>query len=282
MVKTLIINSTNYVENSGNKYIYRFPSMYEFSTSAKVGLQSIAIYNSTFNISSELGNNRLQIIWNANTSVTYNITIPDGYYSGPDFNYFLQSEFIARKLYMTQQNGEEYLYFFEIQTNSIRYAFQIYTYALPTAEQAVILGYSMPTGATWSLPTTSKSPQIVLSPSLGTLFGFKHNLTFPTLPSISISNEYLSDSRPILSPVSNYVISLNIISSKYCKPDNIFYAVPLNSSFGSLITLSSSNIIYNDISAGRYNEIVVTFYDQNFTPIKLNDTELLLVLAIIE
>ena len=77
-MKTIIINSTNYVAGSGNEFVYTFPSSVKFADGDQVGLQSIAIYNSTFNVSSSLGNNTITLAWNAATPTSYTFTIPDG------------------------------------------------------------------------------------------------------------------------------------------------------------------------------------------------------------
>ena len=282
MSKTVIINSKNYVANSNNTFNYVLPTDCVFESTSKVGLQAIYMYNSTFNISSRIGNNTFQIIWNANTTTTYNITIPDGYYSGSDLNYYIQSQFVANNLYMTSNNGTNFEYFTEILVNSIRYAFQINTYNLPTASQATTLGFSMPSGATWSLPTVSCSPQIILCSGLGVLLGFNNALTYPFLSTIGSDQTYLSDSTPIISPVNSYLLTLNLINSNLSIPTNIFYSIPLNVSFGSLISIGNSNIIYNQISPGRYRNFSIQFLDQTYNPLYLNDTEVVIVLSIIE
>ena len=282
MSKTIIISSQNYVANSNNTFTYNLPNECVFESTSKVGLQAVYMYNSTFNISSKIGNNTFQIIWNANTTTTYNVTIPDGYYSGSDLNYFIQSQFVANNLYMTTNSGTNFEYFTEILVNSIRYAFQINTYPLPTASQATTIGFSMPSQATWTLPTVSCSPQIVLCLGLGVLLGFNKTLTYPTLSTFGSNQTYLSDSTPIISPVNSYLLTLNLINSNLSIPTNIFYSIPLNVSFGSLISIGNSDIIYNQISPGRYRHFTVQFIDQNYNTLYLNDTEVVIVLSIIE
>ena len=81
MPRTLIINSSNYLQGSGNRYIYNFPTAARFEAGSSIAVSNLAIYNSIQNITSLRGNNRLTFIW---LGTTYNWTIPDGYYSVSD------------------------------------------------------------------------------------------------------------------------------------------------------------------------------------------------------
>jgi hypothetical protein len=65
-------------------------------------------------------------------------------------------------------------------------------------------------------------------------------------------------------------------------PSNIFYSIPLTGSIGELITVTNSNIIYNGIRNGTYESIEINFLDQNYNKLKLLDTEIVLLLSIIE
>lgn len=62
--KTIILNTSNYNQsNGGNSFVYKFPTPINFSTLDKIGVQSISLFNSIFNITAALGNNFLQLIW---------------------------------------------------------------------------------------------------------------------------------------------------------------------------------------------------------------------------
>ena len=98
MSKTLIINSSNYVTGSGNKFVYRFPNTVSFHAGSSIGVSSISMYNSTFNIESSRGNNVINIIW---LGTTYILTFEDGYYSVSDINFRIQQFCILNNLYVT-------------------------------------------------------------------------------------------------------------------------------------------------------------------------------------
>ena len=64
-MRTIIINTSNDVANTGNQYIYNFSSTVKFNDGDAIGVSLIALYNSTFNITSSRGNNTFTILWNA-------------------------------------------------------------------------------------------------------------------------------------------------------------------------------------------------------------------------
>ena len=96
MVKLICITNSSYVTGKNNLFIYSLPQSVKFTNKSKLGLISIAVYNSTFNVSASRGNNTLTFIFNAQTPVTYTWTIPDGYYSASALNAWLQSQIICQ------------------------------------------------------------------------------------------------------------------------------------------------------------------------------------------
>jgi hypothetical protein len=137
-----------------------------------------------------------------------------------------------------------------------------------------------PSGATWSLPSTSVMPQITLCAGLGTLLGFQSNLTFPTLSSFTTTQQYISDIAPTISVVNSYILILNLLNNDMGTPNNIFYAMPLgNSAYGSAMITNNSSITYNAISPGIYKTIELSIIDQNFNDVTLIDKEATFVLT---
>lgn len=277
-MKTIILNSSNYVSGSYNTYTYTLPIATKFDDGDLVGLASCSLYNSTFNITSARGNNTFSIIWNADFTVTYSATISDGYYSISDLNYFIQSFCITNLLYVTDSNGD-YVYFVELLTNAPRYAVQLNIFSLPTSAQATTLGYTRPSGASWNYPAAQKSPQLVVSSALGNILGFDAG-TYPPSSATLSPLSYLSTKSPTVSPVDSYVMTCNLINSSLSIPNNVFYSIALTVGLGSLISVSPAQIVFNDIASNIYNKITIQFYDQLFNPLILNDYNLVLTLAI--
>lgn len=277
MPKTIIVNSSNYIQNSGNKFVYNFPTTSYFSAGSGIGVSNIAIYNSIQNVTERRNNNKLTITW---LGLDYNILIPNGYYSVSDLNYFLQNYCIINNLYVTANDGADNVYFIELVINSIRYSTSLNLYAIPTESQAQNLGYVKPVGATWNYPTEAECPSLQFNQQFGNLIG----LTFGEYPPVKSSTnvQYLSTSTPKISPVDSIILTCNLINSKYSIPSNILFTVPISSSLGSLINVNISSIVYNDILPQNFSSLEITLFSQIFEPLELLDTEMTLTLVIQE
>lgn len=278
-MRTIIINTSNHVENTENQYIYTFPSTVKFNDGDAIGVSSIALYNSTFNITSSRGNNTFTISWNADTTTTFNITIPDGYYSVENLNFFLQQQCILNNLYVTNSSGEN-VYFLEFIINPPRYAVSLNAYPIPTSAQATTLGYTQPAGATWTYPATAQCPQITFNSEFGALIGYTAG-SYPSTSSESTIQNFISDLTPNLNVVDSYIMTCSLINSPYSIPSDAFFSVPLTASLGELISVSPSQIVFNNIAPNSYQQIKISFFDQNFRPLEMNDNQLTLTLAIL-
>ena len=278
MSKTLVINSSNYIIGSNNKFVYRFPNTQTFEAGSSIGLSSISIYNSTFNIEKNRGNNVIQIIW---LGTTYTIIIDDGYYNVSDLNFKIQQFCILNNLYLLSNSGSNIIYFVELVMNSVRYSVQLNLYPIPTLSQASSLGYSLPPSANWTFPIISTTPQLnIVSQTFGNLIGLNFGI-YPVTAQTT-TQSYLSTTTPIISPVNSYIMTCNLLNSKYSIPNTTFFSLPLSGSLGTLITSNVSSIIYNMINPQSYNEIVITFFDQYFNALILHDFDCTITLAIKE
>ena len=58
----VVINSSHFVSgNANNKFVYKFQPAFQFSSNDKIGVQSLSIFNSFYNISAAQNNNNLTI-----------------------------------------------------------------------------------------------------------------------------------------------------------------------------------------------------------------------------
>jgi len=276
-MKTLIINSTNFVVGSLNQYSYRFPQHAKFEAGCGLGIAGISIFNSFQNINVDRGNNSLTFNF---LGTIYNWTIPDGFYSVSELNYFLQSQCVLNNLYVTTNNGLTFVYFIELQVSTARYATSLNFFAVPTSSTATSLGYSKPTGSTWSYPTTPTTPQLTFNASFGELIGLNGG-TYPVSPS-STNVQFVSTFTPNINPINSIIFCCNLISSKYSIPNNILYSLPISSTLGTLIQVNPPSIVYNNIIPQRFSTIEITLFDQAFNPLKVIDPDLTLTLSIME
>ena len=96
--------------------------------------------------------------------------------------------------------------FFEIVQNSVRYALKLNSYYIPTNGNASTIGYTKPSGAAWSYPITNQTPQAQTYPS--------------TIQSTNQS--IVSTQTPVISSVNSYVLTYNLLNSRYSIPSNTF------------------------------------------------------------
>ena len=178
MSNTLILNSRH--RTSQNRYEYVFPSNVKFDKGDRVALQGVSLYNSVFNVESQRGNNRISLIWNADTSVQYDWVLPDGFYDVAALNYFVLSQCTLNNLYLVDTHGDP-VFFAEVLTQPITYSIQISVYPLPTADQMTALGLSYPTVHSWNAPAVATTPQLIIpSQTFGDLIGFQQG-TYPSV-----------------------------------------------------------------------------------------------------
>ena len=146
---TVILNSTHF--DNLNKFTYKFPQPVDFEKGDTIMIQEMTLYNSFFNIKEEYNNNKFSIVWRG---TTYNFTIPDSYLDATGLNAYIKQVSLINKLYMEQ--GTEIVSFFEINVNESRYRNEIYVVAIPTSTEASALGWTLPSGASWILPSTAE------------------------------------------------------------------------------------------------------------------------------
>jgi hypothetical protein len=273
MVKSIIVDSSNYV--SGNTFIYNFKTeLVAPRDVVAISVSNMSFYNSTFNITTNNNNNSLTLNW---LGTTYTITFPSGYYSITNINSFIQAFCVTNNLYMTASSGN--VYFVELVTNSQRYAGQLNLYAIPTSSQATTFGYSLPSGASWSLPSTASTPQLTFNSSFGYLIGLSSG-TYPTSVQTS-TQSFISTFTPIISPVNSYTVCCSLINNPYSQPNNIICSAPLNASIGSLCSYQPANLVWHEIYGGRYTSMVITLYDQLNNILNINDNEFVIHLCLL-
>ena len=237
------------------------------------------MYNSFFNITSYWLNNQLQIRW-PGISSSFSVTIPDGYYSYGDLTSFLQFTCLQNKLYLVDAQNKPYFYI-SIAENQTSYSAQVTITPVPTAAQASALGLSLPPGATWAFPGSAATPQLILgSPQLGKIMGFSSQLL--TLPPVVQGSTYavLSDTFPTVSPVSSIVVACNLVHSGLSLHPNLLSQLPINSSFGSLVTNNNGIPQQVSIMPSSFANIDIWLLDQNLTELRMKDLEFTCCLVI--
>ena len=306
MSEVMMVNLTtaNWISGT-NKYRYSFVQPLDFrNKKAKLMMYQYSVYNSTYNISKALGNNTYSIKWiNGNT---YNFTIPDGFYTFSDLNTNLQFNMAKNYLYLqSTSNASQVLYFIAFSANTVLYKAQIdVNYVPKTMPSGYSYPINMPVGQ-WTIQSSEKYPQIILSKGLQTLFGFSSQNTFPLSQTAVVNNginvgtdsdgnpltgstpyvvnqSFLSDTYPVLSPTFSYLLTCNLVDSgKISNIPTLFFQIPITSSYGKLISATvGNNGTGVSINPTVYNFLELSILDNNYNSIVFNDPELVISLLI--
>jgi hypothetical protein len=282
-IQNITINQSHHINSGlGNRYIYNFNRDVEFKENMKVGLQSIRVYNSSFNISQEIGNNTITLKW---FNDIVNIIIPDGYYEVSDLNFAIQKQLILLGYYYFDANSNYYN--FEFVINPTEYSININYYALPLLADAS----SFTKGSdTWNFPETAENNnyiQITLNSILAEMLGFSAQTVFPTVRTDNFNNlndtQFASDIAPNIQYISSYVIACNLVDSIYSiQNSNIMASIGVDTKFGLALNYNPPEIVYNDIKPSRYREVIIDLLDQSFQPLKFKDKNLIIIISILE
>lgn len=271
----IVITSANLddTESSNSRYRYTFPvGIANFNEKFEVALGKISIYYSWFNITKKYGNNVFQYRWINNT--TYTVTIEDGYYTVEQLNARLQKQMIQNNHYLINADGN-YIYYLQITTSSSLYAVVLLTYAVPSSLPS---GWTAPVGFSFQ----NRTPQFIINNNaFQDIIGFNAG----TYPPTQLTADYSVKSQytPQVSPTQSILVSVSFIKNPYFNPNTILDSfTAANTEFGSIIEVSPNTLSFVPIQQGSYSEIFVQFYDQNFQPLQINDTNLTIILYIRE
>lgn len=273
-MRTIILNSTNIVAGSNNSTLtYNFPAGGVQFKDDLIAVSSLTLFYSWFNINSSLYNNSSYIYyWQG---VPFTVTMPDGNYNISELNSYLQNTMITNGHYLVNSASQN-VYYLEWILNTTRYAVQLNAYPIPTA---LPLGWTNPAAITFPLVAETPQIQILSTNNFKDIVGFVSGTYPPVVQSTTYSK--LSDTAPQVSPIQSIVMECNLINNPYSTPSKLIYsfAVP-NVSFGEIISIQPPEFIFNEILNGFYNQITMTFKDQNLRNIVIQDPQMVLLLTI--
>jgi hypothetical protein len=290
-MRTLVITQSNIVaDGENNKLRYNFPNSVQFKKNS-IAVASVNMYYSWYNIASIYQNNTFSYSWTSGgTTTSYPVVIPDGTYEVSDLNNLLQYTFIKNNHYLVNNVGQN-VYYAEFLLNPNRYAVQLNTFLVPTTTP---VGWTKP--ALLTLPTTIFNPIITIPAEFNIIFGFSPNYTtpdnvgnlYPVPPNQNLISKdtttgtisCLSTQPPNLQPNSSIYISMSNVNNPYSVPSSIIYSITAQGAVGTLITEKTPQYAWNKMIDGTYNNLTITILGNNFSPIKINDPQMTIMLVI--
>ena len=108
---TLVLNSANAYGSQNNTFKYDFiQGNFNIPPDSEVMVANAQIPYSFYNITSAYNNNAFTLSFPtaSATYTTFNITIPDGFYTTTSLNYYIQQFCISNGLYLINSTGQKY------------------------------------------------------------------------------------------------------------------------------------------------------------------------------
>ena len=139
---TLVLNSSNVSNTSTNtSFKYNFINGGFQVKDMEMCVSSITLPYSFYNISSYYNNQTFSLIFpKGATTQTISITLPEGFYTVPDINSYIQQICLDNGAYLIDSTGN-YVYYQQLVYNSTYYSVQLLLYPVPT---------SLPTGYSYA------------------------------------------------------------------------------------------------------------------------------------
>ena len=278
---SLVLNSSNVVAGSNNNtYRYNFiQGSFNIPENSEISVSSVIVPYSFYNISAAYNNN--SFILNYPELSVYSslpINIPDGFYTINTLNSYIQQLCISYGFYLINNSGQ-YVYYITVNPNTTYYANQFIFSKVPSV---------LPTG--WTnpgvpLPTSTISPYIQINNSgFGTYIGLKNGF-YPMSTAIGYSGSDASiavnsNQTPIGSNVNSILIRCSIVNNRIGVITDMMDAFPINATFGSNISYTPPFQKWVKASSGNFNNMTIQFVDQNFNPIIMNDSNILITILI--
>jgi len=283
MSNTLVFNSSNVVGTNNNTFQYNFIQGAVNIRDCEIAVGSLTIRYSWYNVTSYYNNRTFTIVfpYGAGLNYTMDITLPAGFYTITDINNYVQLQCINQGLYLTY-SGQN-VYYFNIVANATYYTVNILLSLIPTA---TLPGYAQPATVYWSatagnvLPSVSTTPTFSLAAtgSIGPIIGYPPSYSLGPSTTINLTDN--SKSTPIGSTVNGLLMRCNLVDNNIASPSDILDGVPINSTFGSNITYDPSFEKWVKMKDGTFNQMTITFNDQNLNTLFAQDPNILLTLLI--
>ncbi|GMF65799.1 unnamed protein product [Phytophthora lilii] len=184
------------------------------------------------------------------------------------FNAYLRYWSIQNNLYLINNSTGEYYYFIGCSENPSSYAIQFTM--LPFK---AVSGYTAASGAP-TFSTSGYTPQLQIvdsgTISFSSIVGLSQG-TYPSTQQTAIT-AVKSNLVPQIDPVASVVVGVSNIYNPLANNSQVLHTfTSAGVSYGGLITSSLGQGISYVPMQGSHNEILVSLYDQNMTPLQLID-----------
>ena len=270
--------STKHITNAGNnQFRYNFPRDIDL-TNKQIGLASLSMYYSFYNVSAAKNNNKVSYIWNG---TTYTITFPDMIAEVSDLQAFMFFTFRQSNHYLNDVNGNP-VYPIEMFVDSARYAIVVVVRAIPAAANTT---YPADKNTHFTFPSSAFVPRLIMvgNNAFHKLIGYTSDFDTGVLNAASVSTSTsFSSVSPLLNPDANLMVNIqNIINNPYADPNGICHAFGVNVSPGSQLVERPNEIAFVDVVSGKYDHIDLRIMNSDtLADVLIRDPEINILLII--
>lgn len=274
----LVLNNNNVKGSNKNLYTFNFQQGgFNVPPNSSICVSQITIPYSWFNISNTYYQNAtISYRWYSTSSifVTYDFTFPDGFYSTSDLNYALQNYMISQNQYAIDNANGNYYFFINIYSNQTYYSNQLILNPVPTTIINTV--YTYPVG--FIVSSANYCPTIQFISSLTDILGFSDTILYGYQQ--IISTNYLSSSTPNATPVNSLILLCDKVNNIVNTPSTLIDTMTINSAFGSNIDYVPCYEKFVSLVEGTYATLSIQFCDQNYNPLIMNDSNVMISLLI--
>lgn len=266
-----------------NTIIVNFPFPQNFSR-CEAALSSLYLYYSWYNISSAFGNNTFSYEFpTASGYVTFNVVIPDGFYSIDELSqYFQQVQiFNGTYLYLTADTSETPITYLSWTANSVYYRTTLISNPVPDASNATYTAPSNYPGGGRS--ATVQDASLIVLPSVANAgsfsagrYSFSKTLGFSpgTYPPTGTTTTYTVNGQypPVIESTNVVNVSVNMINNgSLSRNPTILRKFSPEVGFGGQIVLTPFFPVWLPVSDNLYQQVVIQLQDENFLPLNIQD-----------
>lgn len=277
-IMQIFLNGTNVVTlpgaPTGSLLKYDFGGNMNF-INKEMSASSYNMIYSTPNITTANNNTSFSFEW-PTTGTNYTVSLLNpGFYQVSDLNAAMDAVMDTNYLYLTNASTGASFFFLQLVINTNSYGIQLIATPIPTSVTAGIWsGWTLPSGATWTLPATMPMTPLLNVPATnwGSLIGF----SVGTYPSATQSTVYshLSDFIPIVTPTNLFVVIADCVNNPGGQQSqkNFLLQFPPNGPWASLIG-PGSNLTEKWVTCvdGPRPTINLQVLNQNLQPVTILD-----------
>lgn len=277
----------------GNVMRVRFPQVQSFNQ-AEIALIELYIYYSWFNITAAFGNNTFSYAFpTAAGYQTFNVTIPDGFYTLDSLNQLFQQIQFTNGTYLSNSSSGAPVYFLYFVPNEAFYRVSLFANPIPANGTGYTVPANYPGGGP---PATAQDPSLIIlstsaeagSTTTDGLYSFSKVLGFipgayptQTVAETGVAQSYNGQFAPIIESTSAVNVASNLVNASGISNNaQVFYTFSPNSPFLSQLQYTVPYPQWLPVTDGWYSYADFSFLDDNNRLLQLQDPHITIKIAI--